>query len=58
VLVLHATDDRIIPFAQGEALALAAPDGKLVRFAGYGHQLQFTAPAQDAVIGWLAALHL
>jgi fermentation-respiration switch protein FrsA (DUF1100 family) len=56
VLVLHATDDRIIPFAQGEALAKAAPDGKLVRFAGYGHQLQFTTAAQDAVIDWLASL--
>jgi fermentation-respiration switch protein FrsA (DUF1100 family) len=58
VLVLHATDDRIIPFAQGEALAKAAPDGRLVRFAGYGHQLQFTTPAQDAAIAWLAGLHL
>jgi pimeloyl-ACP methyl ester carboxylesterase len=58
VLVLHATDDRIIPFAQGEALAKATPGGRLVRFAGYGHQLQFTAPAQDAAIAWLAGLHL
>lgn len=53
VLVLHARDDRLIPFAQGEALAKAAPHGQFLAFDRYGHQLQFEAEAQDAVVGWL-----
>lgn len=58
VLVLHARDDRVIPFEQGEALERAAHDGHLIPFSAYGHQLQFTAPAQDAVLIWLTARRL
>jgi fermentation-respiration switch protein FrsA (DUF1100 family) len=54
VLVLHAADDRTIPFSQGEALAKAAPRGSLFRFEQTGHQLQYTESAQSAVADWLA----
>ncbi|EIZ79164.1 hypothetical protein WSK_2351 [Novosphingobium sp. Rr 2-17] len=53
VLVLHATNDRVIPFAQGEAMARAARHSKFLRFDRFGHQLQFTAPAQTAIAAWL-----
>ncbi|MCJ2187110.1 alpha/beta hydrolase [Novosphingobium beihaiensis] len=53
VLVLHGADDRVIPFKQGRALANAAPHGEFLRFDGNGHQLQFTAQAQDAIVQWL-----
>ncbi|TCM16899.1 hypothetical protein EDF56_10611 [Novosphingobium sp. PhB165] len=53
VLVLHARDDRLIPFAQGEALAKAARDGHFVAFDRFGHQLQFAPEAQDAIVAWL-----
>lgn len=55
VLVLHARDDKVIPFSQGKALAQAARQGMLLPFHGRGHQLQFTAPAQKATIDWLEA---
>ncbi|AXB77903.1 alpha/beta hydrolase [Novosphingobium sp. P6W] len=55
VLVLHASDDRVIPFRQGAALVAAAPGGQLARFANNGHQLQFTAASQSAIAEWLAA---
>lgn len=55
VLVLHARDDRVIPFQQGEALERAARDGHLIPFDTYGHQLQFTPPAQGAVLDWLTS---
>jgi fermentation-respiration switch protein FrsA (DUF1100 family) len=54
VLILHSIDDRVIPFRQGAALAAAAPNGRLVRFPHDGHQLQFTAMAQSAILEWLA----
>ncbi|WP_395329851.1 alpha/beta hydrolase [Novosphingobium sp. BL-8H] len=55
VLVLHARDDRLIPFAQAEALAGAARNGRFLPFDRHGHQLQYEAEAQDAVVGWLAS---
>ncbi len=58
VLVLHARDDRLIPFTQGETLARAAHDGRFLPFDRHGHQLQYEADAQDAVVGWLASRKL
>ena len=55
VLVLHARDDKVIPFRQGEELAKAARQGTLLPFEGQGHQLQFTETAQTATISWLQA---
>lgn len=57
VLVLHAVDDRTIPFSQGEVLAKAAPHGSLFRFEQAGHQLQYTESAQSAVVDWLTKNH-
>lgn len=53
ILVLHARDDRVIPFSQGEALAKAATGAAFVPFAQHGHQLQFTRQAQEAIVAWL-----
>lgn len=55
VLVLHARDDRLIPFAQGEELAKAAHEGRLLPFDRHGHLLQYEAEAQDAALHWLAS---
>ncbi|MPS71164.1 MAG: alpha/beta hydrolase [Novosphingobium sp.] len=53
ILVLHAADDRVIPLAQGEALAQAAPHARFIRFEQGGHQIQFARPTQTAIVGWL-----
>lgn len=37
VLVLHGSDDRLIPPDMGRALAAAAPDGRFVLVEGAGH---------------------
>lgn len=55
VLVLHARNDKVIPYKQGVALAEALPESTLLSFDDEGHQLQFTAPAQTATIAWLEA---
>ncbi len=39
LLVVHGTSDPIFPVEHGEALAAAAPDGRLVRIPGGGHEL-------------------
>lgn len=53
ILVLHARDDAVIPFTQGQALADAAPRATLLAFAQHGHQLQFSRQAQAAIAAWL-----
>ncbi len=55
VLVQHGTHDNVVPFAQGKALANAAPMATLQRFEGLGHELSFQAEAQAGQIDWLAA---
>jgi pimeloyl-ACP methyl ester carboxylesterase len=45
VLVLHGDDDRIIPHAQGAALAELS-GGRLVTFEGSGHLLQAREPVR------------
>jgi hypothetical protein len=57
VLVVHGTADRIAPFAMGEALAAAAPDGRLLPLDGAGHNETFTlggAMYRDTLHAFLA----
>jgi len=44
-LVLHGTQDKIVPFSHAQKLAQAIPGARLVTFEGGGHALQ----ARDAV---------
>jgi pimeloyl-ACP methyl ester carboxylesterase len=37
-LLVHDTDDRVIPFAHGESLARRLPAGQLLRTRGLGHR--------------------
>ncbi|MDR2527669.1 MAG: alpha/beta fold hydrolase [Synergistaceae bacterium] len=39
VAVLHGTDDKVLPYPHGEALARAIPGAKLVTLEGAGHEL-------------------
>lgn len=43
-LVLHGTQDRIVPYTHGEKFAAAVPGARLVTFEGGGHGL----PGRDA----------
>jgi pimeloyl-ACP methyl ester carboxylesterase/SAM-dependent methyltransferase len=38
-LVIHGTDDRLLPYAHAEALAREIPDATLLPLPGVGHQL-------------------
>jgi pimeloyl-ACP methyl ester carboxylesterase len=37
VLVVHGTDDRLVPFSMGEHLARLFPNGELLRIVGAHH---------------------
>ena len=39
VLLLHGTEDDVVPIAAGEELAKAAPNATLVRLTGAGHEV-------------------
>jgi len=46
ILLIHATADEIVPFAQAEALRALAPHGaRLLRLEGSGHRADFAALA-------------
>jgi pimeloyl-ACP methyl ester carboxylesterase len=47
-LVIHGTDDPILPFGHGEALAAEIPGAKMLRLEGSGHELP--RPEWDTVI--------
>lgn len=53
-LVLHGTDDRLVPIAVGEDLAKRLPSAELLRLPGGSHMLPVTDP--DLVAGALHAL--
>ena len=53
VLILHGTGDKVVPFAQGKALATAARTGSFIAFDGVGHDLSFQLSAQMAQANWL-----
>jgi pimeloyl-ACP methyl ester carboxylesterase len=44
-LVIHGTEDSVVPYSHGRRFAEAVPDARLVTFAGGGHML----PAREAV---------
>ena len=54
-LILHADDDRVIPLAHGQRLALASKTFLMV-FAGGGHGLAYGPSAGTAEVRWLEAL--
>jgi 3-oxoadipate enol-lactonase len=56
-LVLHGTDDPLIPVANGRILAERIPDAKLVLFDGarHGYYLEKQAEADAAVLDFLRA---
>jgi fermentation-respiration switch protein FrsA (DUF1100 family) len=57
ILILHGTDDRIIPFGFGEQLYTAAPEPKrLVRIEGGGHTRNLEQGGMAAVDDFLAAV--
>jgi len=55
VLLLHGTDDQIIPAAAAEFLQNQLPTATLQLFAGHGHALPTTAPTliHDLIEHWL-----
>ena len=54
-LILHADDDRVVPLAHGQRLALARKTFLMV-FAGGGHGLAYAPAAGTAEVRWLEAL--
>ena len=57
VLILHGTDDRLAPFAMGQALADTAPRATLVPIPGAGHNETYTLGGtgyRDTVLAFLA----
>ena len=53
VLVLHGTEDTLIPASQGKALARAAKRARLVLMPGAGHELAYLPQSKSAVLQWL-----
>jgi pimeloyl-ACP methyl ester carboxylesterase len=49
-LVLHGTDDPLLPFPHGEALAAAIPGARLLPLEGVGHEMP-PRPVWDQVVG-------
>ena len=48
ILVVHRTDDPILPFDHGQALADSIPGAQLMVLEGVGHELP--EPEYDSVI--------
>jgi fermentation-respiration switch protein FrsA (DUF1100 family) len=57
LLVLHGTTDRLVPFAQGEAIHAGAGSRRkeLVRLEGVGHNVAWTRDAAGPIFAFLAA---
>jgi len=47
-LVIHGSDDRIVPVGAGRSLADALPDGQLLELPATGHAPHWTRPLQTA----------
>jgi pimeloyl-ACP methyl ester carboxylesterase len=45
-LVIHGTEDRIVPVQQGRDLAASIPGARLIEIAGAGHLLVTDAEAE------------
>lgn len=57
VLLIHGSQDRLVPLAAARAAARANPSWSLLEFPGVGHVPQLEVPQQtaDAVLAWLAS---
>jgi len=57
VLLIHGTQDRLVPVAAARAAARANPAWSLREFPGVGHVPQLEVPRQtaDAVLDWLGS---
>ena len=57
-LVLHGTEDRIVPFAWGEELARTVPRARLARYEGSGHSFMAERPEEVSadVLRFLASV--
>jgi uncharacterized protein len=55
-LILHGDADTLIPAAQGAALAAASGQAQLDILPGKGHELAYSAIAQDRTLAWLAGI--
>jgi pimeloyl-ACP methyl ester carboxylesterase len=47
-LVIHGTEDRMLPFADGERLARLIPGARLERLDGVGHMFWWEEPKRSA----------
>ena len=56
VLLIHGTDDRVIPVAHARRLAEIRPDAEFVIAEGAGHDLAYLPQAQAALAQWLDGL--
>jgi pimeloyl-ACP methyl ester carboxylesterase len=57
VLLIHGTEDRLVPVAAARAAARANPAWSVREFPGVGHVPQLEVPRQtaDAVLAWLGS---
>lgn len=55
VLVVHGTDDDVVPVDHADRIVRNAPDGRLRMLDGAGHQLRKDDRAIEAVLEWLRA---
>jgi fermentation-respiration switch protein FrsA (DUF1100 family) len=56
VFLLHGDADTLVTPANLERLRAARPDATVVRIAGVGHELAYTAPAQAQLSRWMDGL--
>ncbi len=49
-LVVHGTEDRMLPFANGELLAARIPGARLVAMEGVGHMFWWERPQESAAL--------
>ena len=52
VLLLHGTEDEVVPIAAGEELAAASPNATLVRLKGAGHHVDLTKISERIWQAW------
>lgn len=59
-LVIHGSEDRMVPLPHGEAIAAAVPGSELVVLDGVGHLVNLEAPARfdEALVRFVARVAL
>jgi len=58
VLIIHGTDDSVVPFALGQRLAQAGPTATFRAVPEADHMISLDADVQAAQVAWLAGLGL